>query len=649
MENDINESNDLDDTIVDNEFIHPILKNINNYSNPKIISFITEYMSLSLNEKIARYLINKNIRNIRNPLTSDTLMHYLCINDENFPLLKLIKPNLKEMEQKNNLGQTLLHIAVQNKSYKIIKYLIENGSNFQSKDNKNNTPLIIAINNLDYKSIELIMKYNQKRNILNNNKIALDLARNKNDKILTNLLNNNEVENNTNAIEEKIINNQRKKNFLYRGYRGTSGEKIVKSNIYNSSVNNCSLETKNETDNQSLNIYRKKIVSKDSKNVGEKEKRIKYNKTISLNFNFSKNNATPDKKSSYSSINRYSPLINRARYVYRKTNPKAIDKKDSYIEFDKDSNLIEFEANIRHLSPIVLRKTGNISSFSIKKRDNNIINKSNYIKCKNIINDLNKCESDINPKIKIIKYDKLNNSKNDRIKSQKKNSSPISLKDLDNDYEVKKVRNTLIQRTPFVNFKKNKKNKKEELNKEQLLEFLKEIGMQHYINILIKEGFDDINLILNQMKQGFPLLDDSLKEIGISSPGDRAKILIRMQEISDGFNFVFPFEQVYFKNNRSIQRWLNKEGLPKYINNFIDAGYQSLELLLIQMASKYKINDKILHNDLNITNDEDRKNILKSLENNCGKYVYELTKNQNVSRTYSKMMQNNSGNFCSII
>ena len=66
-----------------------------------------------------------------------------------------------------------------------------------------------------------------------------------------------------------------------------------------------------------------------------------------------------------------------------------------------------------------------------------------------------------------------------------------------------------------------------------------------------------------------------------------------MQQVSNGFSFDFPFEQVFFKNNFSIQKWLNKEGLSKYINNFIDAGYQSLELLLIQMASKYKISDKI--------------------------------------------------------
>lgn len=634
MENYQNESNDLEDTIVDNEFIHPMLKNINNYSNPKIISFITEYMSLPLNEKIARYLINKNIREIKNPLTSDSLMHYLCINDENFPLLKLIKPNSKEMELKNNMGQTLLHIAVQNKSYKILKYLIENGSNLQSKDNKNNTPLIIAINNSDYNAVELIMKYNSTNNILNNNnKSILGLSKKKNDKVLSNVIKNIEEKNKNDNTKNTFINSQRNE-YLYRGISGEINTK--------SSVNNCSLDTKNETDNQSLNIYKKKIISKDSKNT--EGKGILNNKTISLKINFNKKNATPEKKCSYNSVNKLSPITYRTRLVYRRTGPKIIDKKDSYIEFDKDSNLELFESNQRHFSPLLLRKGGYSTSFSFKNRENDLINNLNKINGKNIINELNNCEIE-KPTIKIINYENLNNIKDNRVKSQKNNISLKSLKDLD-DYKVKKVRNTFIQKTPFITFKKGKK---EDLSKEKLLEFLKEIGMQHYFQIFIKEGFDDINLILKQMKQGFPLLGTSLKEIGIISPGDRAKILIRMQEISGGFSFDFPFEQVYFKNNRSIQKWLNREGLQKYINNFIDSGYQSLELLLVQMASRYKINEKILKCDLNIVNDEDRNKIMKSLEDKTQKYVYELTKNHNVQRTYSKMVQNNNSNLCSII
>ena len=94
---------------------------------------------------------------------------------------------------------------------------------------------------------------------------------------------------------------------------------------------------------------------------------------------------------------------------------------------------------------------------------------------------------------------------------------------------------------------------------------------------------------------------------------------------------------------------MNKEELSKYINNFIEAGYQSLELLLIQMASKYKINEQILREELFIYNEEDINKILKSLVTNSEKYIIQLKKNQNVKRTYSKMVNNNSGAFCIII
>ena len=55
------------------------------------------------------------------------------------------------------------------------------------------------------------------------------------------------------------------------------------------------------------------------------------------------------------------------------------------------------------------------------------------------------------------------------------------------------------------------------------------------------------------------------------------------------------------------------------------------------MASKYKLNDKILKNEIFIYNDEDRKNLLDSLEKNSAKYTYELSKNINIERTYSKI------------
>ena len=68
------------------------------------------------------------------------------------------------------------------------------------------------------------------------------------------------------------------------------------------------------------------------------------------------------------------------------------------------------------------------------------------------------------------------------------------------------------------------------------------------------------------------------------------------------------------------------------------------------MSSKYKINEKILKEELFIFNEEDLKKILKSLETNSEKYINQLKKNHNVQRTYSKMVNNyNSESFCTII
>ena len=67
------------------------------------------------------------------------------------------------------------------------------------------------------------------------------------------------------------------------------------------------------------------------------------------------------------------------------------------------------------------------------------------------------------------------------------------------------------------------------------------------------------------------------------------------------------------------------------------------------MASKYKINENILRNDLGIINENDKRKILKSLEINSEKYVKELQKKGNIQRTYSKMVKNDTGSMCIII
>ena len=160
--------------------------------------------------------------------------------------------------------------------------------------------------------------------------------------------------------------------------------------------------------------------------------------------------------------------------------------------------------------------------------------------------------------------------------------------------------------------------------------------MEEYIDILINNGFDDINLVINQMKKGCPINDDILKEIGIDRPGDRAKILIRIQECANLFNFQIPFEKVYYINRtkfdflkydfhvKALQNWLKKINLEKYLSNFYNNGYYSPELIFIQKASKFPINEMIIERDLKIECINDRKLLMDSITSSSEIYIQEL-------------------------
>ena len=137
----------------------------------------------------------------------------------------------------------------------------------------------------------------------NNNNIVLKLNEFNKDDLFYNLGENNNNNNNINNINKSILNNI--------------------------SVNNWSLDTKNETESQSFNIYMKKRASNISNNfqyLGEnKDNEIKNNKTININVNNCiNNNNTLLKNKSYKCLNKIPSkfLGNNTSSIYRKTSPK---------------------------------------------------------------------------------------------------------------------------------------------------------------------------------------------------------------------------------------------------------------------------------------------------------------------------------------
>ncbi len=155
-----------------------------------------------------------------------------------------------------------------------------------------------------------------------------------------------------------------------------------------------------------------------------------------------------------------------------------------------------------------------------------------------------------------------------------------------------------------------------------LFKFLAEIRMEQYYEIMNSNGFDDIHLLINQTKTGMGIKDKQLKEAGINIPGDRAKILLRLQEKAGNFVFPVPKEVYYIsqtnniKNDRNINKlndWLKTLKIEMYLDNFVKNGYHSIELMLLQMDSKNPLTDEILKDELGILKIGHRSRIINKL------------------------------------
>jgi hypothetical protein len=64
----------------------------------------------------------------------------------------------------------------------------------------------------------------------------------------------------------------------------------------------------------------------------------------------------------------------------------------------------------------------------------------------------------------------------------------------------------------------------------EIFEFLQLIKLEDFTFNLVKNGFDDLNLLIEEYKTDAALTDGNLRDIGINLPGERARILIKLEE-----------------------------------------------------------------------------------------------------------------------
>ena len=650
-------------------------------------TIISEFMSLSLNSKIEKFKSNPSLRKLRDKNSSNTFLHYICMNDENYPMMEVMKPTIKEINKQNNLGQTSLHIAIINKNKKITKYLVENGADVNISDNNLNMSLHMAVMNNDVNTIMILLDNKANPLLVNkNNETVLDIAIKMDYKECIDLLKEISLMNETKSFDNKSektinlkplineniinINLNEYKNHTINTHNNIFSPKRIH---YNAKINNTITTPKR---NHNISIFDKKI-SLYRKNIfltSKKSKpRPRTNSTTTINFPH--NGKIYIKKT----VNRsQSYTITENEYHYNNQTNKAKKHKDD-IKENIDINALQDQAPRKTdfiIQNEVFLESGNESveeeeesvirdNINNEKRLEKIL--ESFTSLKTIkITPLTEMKNKINPYLQIDSFVSALH-KNDQGISESDGyikddgliivepSIDITNNNSNNVNNIKQIQKKEKKEVKVIN-----KNKEIRDTKEELYKFLEKIEMEQYIDLFINAGYDDIKIVINQMKTGTPINDDILNEMGIERPGDRAKILIRIQECAHLFDFKIPFEAVYYINRKkfeylkydfhvkALQNWLKKLNLQKYLGNFYNNGYYSPELIFIQKASKFPINDTIIERDLKIENINDRKLIMSSISSNSKNYISELQKKNTKNKIENGISEQENEDKCNI-
>ena len=324
-----------------------------------------------------------------------------------------------------------------------------------------------------------------------------------------------------------------------------------------------------------------------------------------------------------------------------------------------------------------IKKDVNIKS--LKKINNNKDNIKKTIS-QTIINESDFCE-DISPKntIKVNNYNNNINNINNNSNSNDENyhrflteecicdikisnqfttdlkyfTSPLKKKDeLLNYYNNNSINPSIVQslttshsinkeqyESPLLLSKSSKSLDK----KNELCKFITEINLPIiYGNYLLDNGFDDLELLISITKNSIALSNQNLKDIGINVPGDRAKILIHLEEMAGNFPFILEKDIIYSnkidENKNSLYKFLTSINLEEYIRLFKENGYYNAELLYVQMVSKNPITEEILKNDFGLSKIGHIKRIMLNLLNCSQNYIKRLKNNNGENKSYESIV-----------
>ena len=554
-------------------------------ANSEIIFPSKSFMLISANytkENISQILLkNPSVINIKDE-KNETFLSY-AIKRKKEDLTKIIiESPLLDITYKDFKGNSYLHLSVINQLINTTNLLIKKGLDINSQNNEGNTALHFAYNFNNINLISILIEKNADINIKNN----------------------------MGLIPEKIEINS------------------LNDDIYSIMDDFC---------------Y--KSFYKDDNNILDKNITIQINNNENINNTNNTKLTETNKNSSF----KYS-LVNFS-YSDDNDNDNEINKEKEKEEISDIFNLtssITYKQKVKNVSDINLHTIGDrYNNILLEKRDfnNDLENMDNF---DDIVNLQNSFKDIKNSKIKKNLKSKSDNiffEYSTSISKEEKEQNNIN-NNINNNFNVKSSLNKYIDQD-FIfspNNINNMNNNTKNILNDSLYIFLSEINLsKKYYNLMNSNGFEDIQLLIEQEKICNAINDLQLKEIGILLPGDRAKILIHLEEKAGKYNFTLP-KNIYYEiknaeniledfNVKKIYNWLKNLKIENYLENFLEGGYHSIELILMQMNCKFPINDYILKDELEILKVGHRARIMNKLVEDGKKFLNKLNNNTIVANT----------------
>ena len=123
--------------------------------------------------------------------------------------------------------------------------------------------------------------------------------------------------------------------------------------------------------------------------------------------------------------------------------------------------------------------------------------------------------------------------------------------------------------------------------------------LEQSYNLLVSAGYDDLTQIKIQMESKMPINETALKEIGISKPGLRKRLMLAFDSLRTGelpkklgiFNCCTSdlTSNSFLVNTTGLDKWLEKLSLKDLLCLFEENGYEELDQVLRLMNTQWEI------------------------------------------------------------